>query len=245
MNILLTNDDGVHAQGIAAMFRALREAGHQVVMVAPHEERSASGHGITWKNPLKVRSLTIEGNLVYAVEGTPADCTRFGLLEVMPKADIVVSGINSGANTGVDTLYSGTVSAAMEAVLLGRPSLAVSRDFSRSNQYYDAAAQIALRVLAGLAHSPMPAGCMYNLNVPALPLDQIKGLRAATLNPGSVVGEYERYDNELSGEWYFPRLGKKETPGPGSDRALLDEGYATATYLSWNMSAGLEAAPTF
>lgn len=245
MNILLTNDDGVLAEGIAVMFRALREAGHRVVMVAPHEERSASGHGITWKNPLKVRKLTIENELVYALEGTPADCTRFGLLEVMPEADIVVSGINFGANTGIDTLYSGTVSAAMEAVLLGKPALAVSRDFTHDNQHFDTAARMALRVLEGLAHNPMPTGCMYNLNVPALPFDQVKGLRAATLNPGSVVGGYEWYDNELSGKWYFPLLGKKDTPAPGSDRALLNEGYATATYLSWNMSAGLEEAPTF
>lgn len=238
MKIVLTNDDGVFAEGIGVLYRALKAAGHEVVLVAPHEERSASGHGITWKGPLKVRKTTLDGDIVYAVEGTPADSARFGLIEVMPDADFLVSGINSGANTGMDTLYSGTVSAAMEGVLLKKPALAVSRDFDEDpKKHYQAAAEYAVKMLAHLQKDPMPAGMLCNLNVPAKELDEVKGLRMASLSEISVLGEYQKFTSAISGDWYFLKPRAWADANPGSDRDLLGQGYATVTYLHWRLEA--------
>jgi len=132
MNILLTNDDGIYADGIAALYQALRASGHDVVVVAPNSQQSAVGHAITVSDPLRVDYIEMEPRISgYAVQGTPADCVKIAVNALLEqKPEMVLSGINHGANTGHHIIYSGTVSAATEATMFGIPSLAVSLDLS-------------------------------------------------------------------------------------------------------------------
>ncbi len=237
MDILLTNDDGITAPGILAMREALLRSGHRVCVVAPDGERSASSQAITIKRPLHAANVKLGEDAAYAVDGTPADCSKLGLLRFFPKADFVVSGINNGANVGKDTLYSGTVAAAMEAAMLGFPALAVSVDFSREPEY-GFAAKLAVRMLAYLGENPMPKGTMCSLNLPALSGGGLpKGIRFAHLDDGSVLSDYEECHRRREGSWYFAGLREKYEADEGSDRALLNEGYAAVTYLHWSLEA--------
>ncbi len=235
MKILLVNDDGVAAPGLLAMRSALLGAGHEVCVVAPDSERSASSHAITFLRPIRARERHDESGDIFAIDGTPTDCTRFGLREAFPQAQFVVSGINPGANVGRDTLYSGTVAAAMEAAMYGVPAMAVSVDWAPT-QTYDAACVWAVKMLEHFRAHPLPGGQMCNLNVPNVPPEQIRGLRLAELDDTSNVSEFEKFTTERTGNWYFTGVREQRVPAPGSDRALLDEGYASATYLSWRLS---------
>jgi len=182
MRILLSNDDGVHAEGIKALHRELKKIG-EVWVVAPLEEKSTTGHSLTLHKPLRL--IPIEKN-VYGVNGSPADCIALGVKQVMKKMpDLVISGINRGANLGQDVYYSGTVSAAREACIMGIPSLAVSlaidyKKLKSENQlHFQTAAKLATRVLKALPKLGLPHHTLLNLNVPDLPLKKIKGIRAA------------------------------------------------------------------
>ena len=171
MNILLTNDDGVTAKGMKVLAEHLRGIGH-VSIIAPDRERSAVGHALTLHHPLRVARLD---NDVFSVDGTPTDCVNLGihrLLSVRP--DIVISGINHGANMGDDITYSGTVSAAMESTLMGIPAFAISLSTVAESDNYRSAALYAVK-LAGLVISRgLPSDTFLNVNVPDLPHDQIK-----------------------------------------------------------------------
>lgn len=169
MNILVSNDDGVFALGIRMLANALSAAGHQVTVVCPDRERSATGHGLTLHRPLRVER--VEGVFDAAVEawacsGTPSDCVKLALDAVLPTApDFVVSGINHGANLGTDVLYSGTVSAAMEGVLENIPAIAISlASFAYKN--FDPAANFAVRLVSQLERTPLSLPILLNVNIP-------------------------------------------------------------------------------
>ena len=172
MRILLSNDDGIHSIGIRHLYKELSRLG-KVWVVAPLEEKSTTGHSLTLHKPLRI--LPIERNF-YGVSGSPADCVYLGIREVMKcKPDLVVSGINRGANLGQDVYYSGTVSAAREACILGIPSLAVSLavDFvnapPENKLNYPAAARMAVKVLRELLKGEFPHHTLFNLNLPDTP----------------------------------------------------------------------------
>jgi 5'-nucleotidase len=180
MRILISNDDGVHAQGLKALYKELKKLG-EVWVVAPLEEKSTTGHSLTIHKPLRL--IRMESNF-YGVSGSPADCVYLGIRQVIGGLpDMVVSGINRGANLGQDVYYSGTVSAAREACILGIPSMAVSLavNFKKSKPetelHYDTAAKIALRVIKHMKASPLPLHTMLNLNVPDIDYKRIKGLQ--------------------------------------------------------------------
>ncbi len=172
--ILISNDDGIQAPGLRALCGALQPLGRVVVM-APQVERSAVGHAITISDPLRVAEVDLEldGVTAYACSGTPADCVKLAVLAILPqRPDLVVSGINNGGNTGVNVIYSGTVSAATEGAILGIPSLAVSVDCRECRDLEPAkiiARQIATRVLK----NGLPNGTLLNVNIPNLPADQL------------------------------------------------------------------------
>jgi 5'-nucleotidase len=169
MRILLSNDDGVLAPGIQALASALREFA-DVTLVAPDRNRSGASNALTLDGPLRIQSYPNGDTAV--INGTPTDCVYLGVNTLMrPKPDIVVSGINAGPNLGDDVIYSGTVAAAMEGRHLGFPALAVSLD---GHQHYDTAAIITCRILRALAREPLRTGKILNINVPDLPLSQIK-----------------------------------------------------------------------
>ena len=165
MHILLTNDDGIDALGINKLRKALSSLG-KLTVVAPDRERSATGHGITIHKPLRVHKMNYDDCTAYAVTGTPADCVKFALEELMDEPpDIIVSGINSGANLGTDVLYSGTVSAAIEGVIAGFPSIAVSLAL-KEKRNYDQAAQVACKVVNKVIKKGLPEETILNVNVP-------------------------------------------------------------------------------
>ena len=172
MRILLTNDDGIQAIGIQAMHRALTDAGHAVQVVAPVTEQSAVGHAVTMSAPLRVREFADGQFRGYGVQGTPVDCVKLALATLLRETpDLVVSGINAGANVGVDILYSGTVAAATDAALMGFPALAVSYDGFNPTDLSEQAAYAA-RLIPQLPWPDLPPQCVLNLNFPAVPLER-------------------------------------------------------------------------
>ncbi len=170
MKILVTNDDGVRAPGIRALAEALRGVG-EVVVVAPDRERSAVGHALTLHHPLRATEIR---PAIFAVDGTPTDCVNLGIHTLLgTKPDIVVSGINCGGNMGDDITYSGTVSAAMEATLMGIPALAVSLVTIGRGENYGAAAAFAAHLVRMVADRGLPRDTLLNVNVPDLPQDKL------------------------------------------------------------------------
>jgi len=177
MDILLTNDDGIYAEGLWALHGALcRE--HAVTVVAPDRERTAVSHGITLHQPLRASRVAVNGHSQgYAVNGTPADCVKLGVLEIMGrKPDIVVSGLNPGANVGVNINYSGTVAAAKEAALGGVPAIAASIEAGAPYAYETAAGFIA-RLVGPVTLRGLPPGTFLNVNFPNTPWQEIAGVR--------------------------------------------------------------------
>jgi 5'-nucleotidase len=180
LKILISNDDGVFAAGIRTLANAANARGHQVTVVCPDQERSATGHGLTLQTPIRAEradELFDDGVTAWACSGTPSDCVKlalFSLLEEWP--DLVLSGINHGPNLGTDVLYSGTVSAAMEGTIEGLPALAVSSaDFQW--RHFEPAARIALEVAETMLAEGWPEAMLLSLNVPPLPAESIGPLR--------------------------------------------------------------------
>lgn len=184
MNVLMTNDDGVHDPGIWALARALVARGHAVTIVAPESQRSAVSHAITLHKPLRLTphfEYENEKNIsVYSSNGTPSDCAMLGVLEVLPGADILISGINGGPNLGEDTIYSGTVAAAMEGALLGVRAMAVSMSEYGMGDY-GLAASFSAGLAEQLNNPELPQRTLWNVNAPPVAADQYKGFRITRL----------------------------------------------------------------
>ncbi len=179
MNILITNDDGIHARGIKTLYKKFSK-NHSVTVIAPDRERSAGGHGITLHEPLRATGIELNENVFgYSVNGTPVDCIKLGILELLEKKpDLVVSGINPGANTGLNINYSGTVAAAREAALYGIPAIAVSIRGNNPDIYADASA-FALELAEQVFLKGLPSGTILNVNIPDIPFTQIKGVKTS------------------------------------------------------------------
>ena len=170
MRILLTNDDGVHAPGLAALIERVSEVA-QVVVVAPDREQSAVSHALTLHHPL--RAARISEN-VYSVEGTPTDCVNLGIHSLLSfRPDLVISGVNRGANMCDDVTYSGTVAAALEATLMGIPAIAISLATNGAGENFDAAALLGARLAQKVYERGLPPDTFLNVNVPDLPEDRL------------------------------------------------------------------------
>jgi 5'-nucleotidase len=234
MNILVTNDDGIHAPGIITLAEALGELG-TVTVVAPDRERSAVGHALTLHHPL--RAVEMPPNR-YAVDGTPTDCVNLGIHALLTRRpDIVVSGINRGSNLGDDITYSGTVSAAMEATLMGIPAFAVSLATEGAGEHYAAAAAIAVRLAREISRKGLPPDTFINVNVPDRPL--------AELLPPLVTTQGKRRYDGLIVDKIDPR-GRKYywigTAAPafhdlqGSDFHAVSRGHVSLTPLHLDLT---------
>jgi len=239
MRILIVNDDGIHAKGIRTLAVRLAQE-HDVTVVAPDSERSASSHSITLIRPLRVikaEPAGMEGIRCYMVDGLPVDCTKVGINHVMEgQVDLVVSGINHGQNMGSDIIYSGTVAAALDAVIMGYHALAVS-DTSYYPQYLTTAAEVAARVV----NSGLPLedeGVLYNLNVPDLPLDELKGLKAA--EQGRLIYE-DKLDvrSDPRGHQYIWMAGNliEDKTEEDTDVSLMRRGFASIVPIRYDMTA--------
>ena len=240
MNVLVSNDDGIFALGIRALANALATAGHQVTVVCPDRERSATGHGLTLHKPLRVEQ--VEGVFdpavtAWACSGTPSDCVKLALDAVLPAApDFVMSGINHGANLGTDVLYSGTVSAAMEGVLEGIPAIAISlTSFTYKN--FQPAANFAVQMLSQLEKQPLNLPILLNVNVPPVAASEIKGAIVARQGIRRYFDQFEKR-TDPRGKIYYWLAGEVMEEGsaelPAVPATEIDE---TASRLERELSA--------
>ena len=234
MRILLSNDDGVFAPGIRILAEALLEFGH-VDVVAPDGNRSGFSNALTLDKPLRpIR--TDEG--YWAINGTPADCVHLainGLLDGDP--DMVVSGINSGANLGDDTLYSGTVAAAIEGRFLHKPALAVSLVDAHKFNDYRPAAEIVCRLLRNWSKLNLPQRTVLNINIPGIPLDQIRGMQITRLGCRARSGDVVSVTDPRGREGYWIGVaGIEEDGGVGTDFQAIRDHYVSITPLQMDMT---------
>lgn len=238
MNLLLSNDDGVFSAGMHALVAELR-AQHSVTVVAPESQRSGAGHGITCVQPVRVREVTLQDFPdvpAFAVDGTPADCVRLGCTSLGLNIDMVIAGINHGANLGSDVLYSGTVGAAMEGALLGKPAIAASCYNHRAVDF-SAAARATLWAIDHIEKNPLPPGMMLNLNAPELPIHEIKGVKLAGLCLQTYGGDHAAYEDPHGMRFFWMPLESKTTPcGDGMDESYVREGYVTLTPIHYDIA---------
>jgi 5'-nucleotidase len=240
MHILVTNDDGVTAPGLAALAAALRDSGlGRVSVLAPDRNWSASGHVKTLHKPLRVRPAhTADGAEALTCDGAPSDCVALAFLGVIKeKIDLVVSGINPFPNMGHDITYSGTVTAAMEGVISGVPAIAVSTDTPRHADY-GPAARVAVRLAREVIARGLPPHTLLNVNVPGRPDSEIKGVQI-TRQGVSVYRDQldERRDPRGSPYYWIGGEFPIGAPGDGTDFAALAEGYVSITPLQLDLTA--------
>ena len=243
MMILLTNDDGIRAPGIAAMYRQIKKMG-DVHVIAPDPEQSATGHGITLDVPLLTSKVKVQDLFEgISVHGRPADCVKVAVDQILPrKPDLVISGMNAGANAGIAVLYSGTVAAAIEAAFLGVPSIAVSMHLDgKKEPAFDWGAEIAMEAIEKIMKIGLGVHEMANINVPALSPGQrpagIKIVRQCT------VPWIDSYDKRTDprGREYFWNLSYFSfgTSEDDTDMAALRDGYVTITPLQFDLTNGV------
>lgn len=233
MRILLSNDDGCQAQGLAVLARHLSRIA-AVTVVAPERNRSGASNSLTLESPLRANTLA---NGFISVEGTPTDCVHLaitGLLDEEP--DMVVAGINAGSNMGDDVLYSGTVAAATEGRFLGFPAIAVSIA-SFEPQHYETAAWVATELVRRLKQSPLPADSILNINVPDLPIDHLKGILATRLgHRHKAEPVVKAMDPRGKAIYWVGPAGPEQDAGPGTDFHAVRNGYASVTPLQVDLT---------
>jgi 5'-nucleotidase len=238
MRILLTNDDGIYAPGLEALYEALLRIG-TVDVVAPSVEQSGVSHSITYLEPLLVQSVFRDGSLFgHAVRGSPADCVKLGMLQLCGATpDLVVSGINAGANTGINVLYSGTVAGAIEGAFFGITSIAVSLT-SSDNPDYRKAAVLATRLIEQILASGSTPGQLWNMNFPESRPDWPIGVRTVPMGL-ELSGEAMEKRIDPRGRAYFWMKTVPIEHGalePGTDVEAIAEGYATITPLHFDLT---------
>ena len=233
LRILLSNDDGYFAPGIAALAAALGALG-TVTVVAPERDRSGASNSLTLDRPLSVRK---SANGFMYVDGTPTDCVHLavtGLLDHLP--DIIVSGINHGSNMGDDTIYSGTVAAATEGYLLGIPSIAVSLS-GRSGRYFDTAARIARDLVERFARSPIREPVLLNVNVPDVARDDLRGVQTTRLGKRHKAEPVVKAQNPRGDTVYWVgAAGEAADAGPGTDFHAVANNYVSITPLRMDLT---------
>ena len=238
--ILITNDDGIHAEGIQMLCQALfpppKGLRYELLVVAPNHEQSAVGHAITMHRPLraeKVRFLHNPGLEGWSVNGTPSDCVKLAVEAILSeKPRLVISGINNGSNLGTDVLYSGTVSAAVEGIILGVPAVAVSLSNGDDFSY---AADFVRRLLPHVLHTEFPSGTLFNINVPGN--RRVKGARATTLGRRKYRNAFERRTDPRGRVYYWLAGELVEEKGiEGTDVQADRDGYISITPVHFNLT---------
>jgi 5'-nucleotidase len=240
MRILVTNDDGIHARGLGIAEAIARRFSDDVWVVAPSEEQSGAGHSLTLTRPLRLRQ---HGERRFSVTGTPTDAVMMALLEVLDgPPDLILSGVNRGANLGEDVTYSGTVSAAMEGALAGIRSVALSQVYAREaageNVSFAAAEAWGERALRPLLDTPFAPGMLVNINFPALPPEEVKGIRIV----GQGIRDYGRasmvrHTDPRGFPYYWLHFGGiVHTAGQDTDLEAIAGGHVTVTPLHLDLT---------
>jgi 5'-nucleotidase len=241
MRILLTNDDGVNAAGLKLLERIAARLSDDVWTVAPTEEQSGAGHSLTLTRPLRLRRL---GERRFCVAGTPTDAVMMAIAHIFKdgRPDLILSGVNRGANLGEDVTYSGTCSAAMEGALAGIPSIALSQAYAKEGMGdtvpFAAAEAWAERVLAPLLAAPMPPRTLVNVNFPALAPDAVKGIRVCRqgFRDYGRLKIVQRTDPRGYDYFWFALGPAVQTPGHETDLEAIADGYVTVTPLHLDLT---------
>jgi 5'-nucleotidase len=237
MRVLLTNDDGILAEGLIALYEELK-GDFELSVVAPEIEMSAVGHAITLSNPLRVRRFKRNGTFFgYGVSGTPADCVKIGVQEILQqRPDMILSGINLGSNVGINLLYSGTVSAATEGAFLGIPSVAISLN-TKNNPDFRFPARFSRRMIQFVRENGLKEGTALNVNIPAIPEDRIKGISVTTQDLVRHRDRYEKRNDPRGNVYYWLAT---ETPVeesiPNTDLMALKENRITITPITFDLT---------
>jgi 5'-nucleotidase len=241
MNILISNDDGIYAPGVRALAEALSDLDHEISVVCPDRERSATGHALTLQEPLRVdRILNVypAGIEAWACSGTPSDTVKLALDALLSdrRPDLVLSGINRGANLGTDVLYSGTVSAAMEGVLEGVPSIAFSLT-SFAHLDFSAAANFAKKMVIAIAANPIKEPILLNVNIPAIPEADICGAVVTRLGIRRYKDLFEkRIDPRGKTYYWLSGVVVEEEAEPDTDIQAIRDNYITITPLKYDLT---------
>lgn len=241
MDILVTNDDGIRSKGLLELVKSLNVLGN-VHVVAPDRERSGTGHAVTMHRPLRVEEVHGIAGVIssFQIDGTPADCIKLGLEVLLDqRPDLVVSGVNAGPNLGTDVLYSGTVSAAVESLIMGIPSLAVSiADYSRDWLGLDAAVVLARHAAQMVQAKGLPEDTLLNINLPKLPRDKIRGIKITQVG----IRRYRDFVEKRLDPWgrtYYWLTGVAvdlDDEGPDSDTNAVKEGWISITPVRFQLT---------
>lgn len=235
--ILVTNDDGIHAPGIHALWEAMQTLG-TVVVAAPNTEKSAVGHAITIADPIRIESLNrTNGFQGYAVNGTPADCVKIAVQALMDSPpDVIVSGINMGSNTGNNVMYSGTVSAATEGTILNIPSVAFSLDALRKGEF-TYAKKVAQKVATRVLEKGLPKGTLLNVNIPGISESDVKGMKITRQGNVFFKDRFERREDPR-GRIYYWMTGSLEDPDtdPNMDGQAVADGFVSITPICYELT---------
>jgi 5'-nucleotidase len=249
MKLLISNDDGIFAPGVRALANTLAQQGHEVNVVCPDRERSATGHGLTLHQPIRadqVDAMFLPGVKAWSCSGTPADCVKLALWALLDSPpDLILSGINRGQNLGTDILYSGTVSAAMEGLLEGIPSIALSLA-SYTCQEFQPAADFAGNLLKQITLDPLPSVMLLNVNIPPVPTAQMAGVALTCLGVRRYYDIFEKR-TDPRGKTYYWLAGEvlEEMEDPidphtslqlPTDVQKIRQNYITITPLHYNLT---------
>lgn len=234
MKILVSNDDGVNAPGIKVLQQALASLGDTMV-VGPDRNCSGASNSLTLINPL--RTQTLENGYI-SVNGTPTDCVHLAINQLCQTSpDLVVAGINNGANLGDDVLYSGTVAAATEGRHMGMPAIAVSL-VGKDEKYYETAAQVVVKIISHLSDHPLQDDQILNINVPDIPMSELKGIKVTRLGHRHKAETMKKMTDPWNREIYwYGSLGAELDAGEGTDFHAVANGYASVTPLTVDMTA--------
>jgi 5'-nucleotidase len=238
MRILLTNDDGIQANGLQSLVRELGRIA-ELYLVAPDRERSGTGHSITVFEPIKAVPTNISGvRKAWIVGGTPVDCVKLALARLVEEdINLVVSGINHGPNLGTDVLYSGTVSAAAEGVIMGYPSIAVSLDAEGGDLDFSSAARFTRQMIQLVIKEGIEPTTLVNINIPSLPEEKIKGVRITKLGVRNYDNLFEERRDPRGNTYYWMGGGVvEEDQDPESDVTAVQEGYISITPIHLDLT---------
>ena len=247
MKILLINDDGIEAPGLWAAAEALRKVG-ELFVVAPEQEQSGVGASLTLHRSVAMRSVPVDQFLkedvpgvfdvtAYAAEGTPGDCAILALEKLTGPVDLVVSGINRGSNAGICVIYSGTISAAAEGAILGIPSIAFSLCSHDEPLHWESAGHAARKVVENVAESGLPGDTMLSVNIPNLPVDQLRGFAVAPMGKSQYIDEFEERIDPRGNKYYW-LVGDvhRADSSRRSDLDVLDDGYVALTPIHFDLT---------
>lgn len=242
MHVLLVNDDGIQSRGLRILADVFCGAGHKVLVVAPERQCSAFSHHITFMKPLFAQKVEWPGVEACWIDGTPADCVKFGLKGLDTDGiDIVVSGINEGYNMGTDVHYSGTVAAAMEAAFMDKPAIAISAAHDVADCVLEMAAKEALAMAERLHKKPLPSHRVLNINVPNCAPEEVKGRLAVPLAFNAYVDTVEKRMHPRGFPYYWSVFSSEECQPVGeNDVTWNGRGYITYTVLGWDLTMHAE-----